>query len=79
MNLPPLKGEVSRKEKMASETNPRLKRIDLVPNSLHNFIANFTVNNIYIQYIQNNILGKLNLEDGNSSLCIKAEVSLPPM
>ena len=63
MNHPALKGEVSQTNKMLTQRNPRLRRVDVVRGSLYNFTC----------------LTELNLEGGNSSLGLKAEVSLPRM
>ncbi len=59
---PTLKGEVSIKEKMLSQTNPELRKNQ----------TEIAINNSFTTQ-------RLNIGDGNSSLCFKAEVSLPYM
>ena len=61
MNNPRLKGETPTKNKMLSQTNPILQRTKLGNRKNNN---HFNIN-------------KLNFEEGNFSLGLKAELSLP--
>ena len=61
MNNPALKGEVSIKEKMLSQTNTRLRR---------NF-AKFSSGSATASSFHNNFI-ELNFKDGNSSLGLNA-------